>query len=107
MADLKRLPVFTAECCERCRQFMPMTSITRFFRCFGCGREHTLHGDAASCCAVVQEIWRCRCGEEFPTPAMASRHLEESDHKFVERDIATIAAQPQAFASGWMNFSTP
>jgi hypothetical protein len=58
-----------------------MPEITEFYRCFGCGREHETHGDAVSCCNVVQHVWRCDCGEEFPSEAKAVRHVQDVNHE--------------------------
>lgn len=58
-----------------------LTEITEFYRCFGCGREHHSHGDAATCCNVVQHVWRCKCGDEFASEAKAVRHLQEVNHE--------------------------
>ena len=63
-----------------------MKNPEHFYRCFGCSKEHPTEGGAKTCCAVVQEIWRCRCGEEFASVRAVFGHLQESGHRSASFD---------------------
>lgn len=50
-------------------------TITHFFRCLTCEREHGDAEAAAKCCPFMQEVFRCdNCGVEFPNEAKAREH---------------------------------
>lgn len=61
-----------------------MNAITHIYRCFGCEKEYEREGDAVTCCAVVQEIWRCKCGEEFSTEQQSVNHLQTVNHEILQ-----------------------
>lgn len=68
-----------------------MAKITEFYRCFGCGREHETCSDAKECCAVAQHIWRCECGEEFPSVVKAVEHYDYHEQSASIRKIIPSA----------------
>lgn len=63
-----------------------MQDTEHFYRCFGCAKEHPTEDEAITCCSVVQEIWRCRCGELFASVTAVFSHLQESGHRSASFD---------------------